>query len=163
MKVVKTDKEYYKEPIFPFKETCEKCGSVIEIESYDDLHVGALGCYYYDCPVCDKENMADHVDGITLTIDNLEFPVHFYDFKNGKEVSKDEIKEYIKKGVLKLRKNKAEDDCGMFYTATGDTFVLVKRYPGDEEYCVMVAKGYYHTNIPFQQEDYNPCGGPYDD
>ena len=52
MKVIKDN---YKK--FPKEVTCEKCGSIIELEDIDDIQ---RNCYTlvpeWECPVCEKMN-----------------------------------------------------------------------------------------------------------
>ncbi len=55
---------------------CDKCNSELEITE-NDAHIGWLGARFITCPCCGEESMVDELDGITLTKDNLEFPVRF--------------------------------------------------------------------------------------
>lgn len=161
MKIISQNKNKESSPIlFPIKATCEHCGSIIELESENDFHEGYLGMMYFKCPCCKKEACVDHPDlDKKVTIDNLNFPDNFWHFDStdgdGVHVQDKEVTDYIKEAILRLRKNRFDDDYGdTFYTGTGDTFVYVKRYPGDEEYMVVVAQNYYQTEIPFELEDY---------
>ena len=133
---------------------CSECGSELEITK-DDTHIGWLGAAFINCPCCGQESMVDEMDGITLTIDNIEFPVHFHrtdlELGNAKEVSASEIKKEIQRGVEHFRNNK---DAFCWYTSYGDLFLVMFRYPGDEEYWVVVTKDFYETCIPFEKEDY---------
>lgn len=99
--------------------------------------------------------MVDELDGITLTKDNLEFPIHFIRTVKGLrdvvEVSSDKIIEGIKRAITYFRIHKDE---ACWYTSYGDLFLSVFRYPGDEEYFIMVTKDFYETYIPFENEDY---------
>lgn len=140
---------------YPRKIICECCGSELEYEEAD-LRIGFLGCVHLDCPLCNRENMIeDNENTITLTKDNVEFPVHFshtstetgaIDCCNNKTV-----KEYIHKGIDYFRKNKDEF---VWYCGTGNIFVTVYRYDGDENYYVQVTNDYHDTYIPFEAEDY---------
>ena len=95
-------------------------------------------------------------EGITLTVNNLEFPVHFNrinkDMRQVVENSPKEIIKEIKRAITYFREHKEEY---YWYTSHGDLFVIVFRYEGDEEYSVMVTKDFYETDIPFQEEDYS--------
>ena len=95
--------------------------------------------------------MADDVDGIILTEDNIEFPKHFYCFKDGVDVTSEEIKEYIKDAIKFFRNNPS---CFCYSTGSGNTSVIVLNFSGDEEYAVNVAKGYYEAHIPYGDKDY---------
>lgn len=153
MKVIKNKVTYgqYKEEqsIFPLKAVCEYCESEIELEE-DDVEVGRLGLYKFICPCCNEESYID--ESITLTKDNLEFPRHYYCFGNGVKQNDDYINSQVKKCIETLRNNKDGKYC---MCGSGNTKIFVERYDGDEEYCVTVAKGYYETNVPFEDEDYN--------
>ena len=133
---------------------CSECGSELEITK-EDTHIGWLGAAFINCPCCNQEAMVYEMDAITLTIDNIEFPAHFHRTALGlgkvKEVSASDIKKEIKRGVKHFRDNK---DNFCWYTNYGDLFLVMIRYPGDEEYWVVVTKDFYETNIPFEKEDY---------
>ena len=140
--------------MFPLKIKCSQCDSQIEIVE-EDTHIGWMGARFISCPCCGEEAMVDELDGITLTKDNLEFPVHFNrttkGLRNVVEVNSDEIINGIKKAITYFRENKEEWN---WYTSYGDLFLSVYRHPGDEEYFVMVTKDFYETYIPFEDEDY---------
>lgn len=143
-------------PSYPRKHICEKCRSKLEYEK-SDIRVGALGAVYLDCPLCSYENMLEeHEDTITLTKDNVEYPIHF--FHTSKEngavdcCTNEEVKAYIIKAIDFFRKNKDEF---VWYTATGNLHMSVWRYDGDEEYYVVVTNNYHSTHIPFENEDYS--------
>lgn len=147
------------QPVFPKSKTikieCDKCGSELEITE-EDTHIGWLGARFVTCPCCGEESMVDELDGITLTPENIQFPTHFTrvnkNLKDVKEVENEKIVNEIKRGILFLRTSK-EEFC--WYTSSGDTFIIVFRYDGDEEYFVMVAKDFYETDMPFEEVDYN--------
>ena len=133
---------------------CDKCDSELEITE-EDTHIGWMGARFISCPCCGEEAMVDELDGITLTKDNLEFPVHFNRTTKGLrhvvEVNSDEIIKEIQRGITYFRRHKDEY---YWYTSHGDLFLIVFRYSGDEEYFVMVTKDFYETYIPFEREDY---------
>lgn len=134
---------------------CSECDSELEITE-EDTHIGWMGARFINCPCCGKEAMVDELDGITLTKDNLEFPVHFNRITKGLrnivEVNSDEIIKEIQRGITYFRVNKDEY---YWYASYGDLFLIVFRYSGDEEYFVMVTKDFYETYIPFEKEDYD--------
>ena len=133
---------------------CSECDSELEITE-EDTHIGWMGTRFINCPCCGEEAMIDELEGITLTKDNLEFPVHFIRTAKGLrhvvEINSDEIIKEIQRGITYFRENK-DEYC--WYTSHGDLFLIVFRYSGDEEYFVMVTKDFYETYIPFEREDY---------
>ena len=135
---------------------CDHCDSELEV-SEEDTHIGWLGAAFVKCPCCGQESMVDELEGITLTKDNIEFPVHFNRTKVGlrhiTEVYNEEIIKEIKRGIESLRAS--TDNDGYWYTRYGDLFVIVFKDGGDQEYYVLVTKDFYETYIPFEEEDYN--------
>lgn len=133
---------------------CEKCDSELEITE-NDTHIGWLGARFITCPCCGEESMVDELDGITLTMDNLEFPIHFNrttsGLRNVIEVSPNKIIKEIQDAIMFLREHK---DMDYKYVSYGDLFVIVFRYEGDENYFVLVTKDFYEVDIPFEKEDY---------
>lgn len=99
--------------------------------------------------------MVEELQGITLTKDNIKFPVHFYRTKTDKigvkEVADQEVVDEIKRGIEYLRINKNEY---YWFTSHGDLFLIIFKYDGDEEYNVLVTRDWYETNIPFEEDDY---------
>jgi hypothetical protein len=99
--------------------------------------------------------MIDELDGITLTVDNIDFPIHFLrvnkNERSVRETDTEEIVKDIRRGIEYFREHKEEYS---WYTSYGDTFLILFRYDGDEEYYVVVAKDYYETFIPFEKIDY---------
>ena len=160
MKVLKNnfiEEVYIKENVNPYprEHICDSCGSELEYEK-SDLHMGFLGCMYLTCPLCNSENMVEENEGcITLTKDNVEFPTHFW--HTSKEAgavdccNNEEIKNAINRAINYFRKNKNEYH---WCTCTGNLYVSVCRYEGDESYEVTVSNNYYETSIPFEDEDY---------
>ena len=159
IKVLKdnSNKEELKEEnntIYPLKIHCNECDSELEITE-KDTYIGWLGAKFITCPCCGEESMVDELEGITLTKDNLEFPIHFSRTTKGLrhvvEVSSDEIIKEIQRGITYFRRHKDEY---YWYTSHGDLFLIVFRYSGDEDYFVMVTKDFYETYVPFENEDY---------
>lgn len=134
---------------------CNHCDSELEV-SKEDTHIGWLGAAFVKCPCCGQETMVDELEGITLTRDNINYPVHFNrtnkDLRNVIEVQKDEVIKEIQRGIDYFRTNKGES---YWYSSHGDLFVIIFRYEGDEEYFVLVTRDFYETDIPFEKEDYN--------
>ena len=133
---------------------CNECDSELEITE-NDTHIGWLGARFITCPCCGEESMVDELEGITLTKDNLEFPVHFNrtmsGLRNVIEIGANKIIKEIQDAIMFLREHK---DMGYKYVSYGDLFVIVFRYEGDENYFVLVTKDFYEVDIPFEKEDY---------
>lgn len=133
---------------------CDNCDSELEITE-EDTYIGWLGTRFITCPCCGEESMVEELEGITLTKDNIKFPVHFKrtnkDLKNVKEIDNDEIAKEINKAITYFRENKDEYS---WYISYGDLFVIVFRYEEDEDYFVLVTRDFYETYIPFEEEDY---------
>lgn len=140
---------------YPRKLTCEQCGSELEYDK-SDLRIGALGAVYLDCPCCGRANLLDsHEDEIILTVDNVEFPVHF--FHTSKETgavdccNHEKVKANIRQAIDYFRKHK---DAYAWHSSTGNCLTIVFRYDGDKDYEVIVSNNYYDTYIPFEAKDY---------
>ena len=150
---IETKIEKYINP-YPRKLICDNCGSELEYDE-SDLRMGEYGCMFVDCPICGQDNMLeDNERSITLTVDNIEFPVHFVrtnkDLRNVKEINSDEIVKKIREAITFFRANKDEYS---WYTCYGDLFLIVFRYSDDKEYHVVVSKDFYDTYIPFDKRD----------
>lgn len=138
---------------------CEECLSELEFDK-SDVEIGINGCAYVKCPLCKHDNFLgdyriDDFD-LELTINNIEFPKHFYRFSKASgavELDKESIERYIREAIEHLRKYK-EDNYGYYTTGTGDTLVSVFRMDGDESYYVVVSKDRYEVDIPFKPIDY---------
>jgi hypothetical protein len=143
MKIIKKETESVPS-IFPIRTKCKYCNTELEVEE-SDAHIGSYGLYDYICPCCKTKNELD--DGIDLNKDNLQFPIHYYSFKNGKEVQDEEIDKWVKKGIKYLEEHTNED---LWHTGTGDSKVFVQKFDGDNEYSITVCKGYYEVEIPIE-------------
>lgn len=156
MKVLKNNYNLEEDTITPksIQIKCDRCGSELEI-TVEDTYIGAYGAVYLICPCCNEETMVEELDGITLTKDNIKFPLHFVrtnkNMRCVKEIEPEEIEKEIKRGIEYFRINKEE---WAYYMGYGDMSITIFRYDGDEEYHVLVAKDYYDTYIPFESQDY---------
>lgn len=140
---------------YPRKTICESCQSELQYDE-SDLRMGKYGAMFIDCPCCGYDNMLDdNENSITLTRDNVEFPIHFHhtskengakDCCNNKEITK-----CIHQAIDFFRENKDEYT---WCTQYGNLYVRVNKYDGDENYEVIVSSDYYSTYIPFESEDY---------
>lgn len=141
------------EHIYPRKIKCDKCESELEYEK-SDIKIGAYGCPEIICPLCGMKIPLYDEEELVLTRENISFPTHFWHTSKetgAVEVPKWEIEERIRKGIDWLRNNKEEF---FWFTESGDSYVEVRRYDGDEVYNIFVSKNYYETDIPFSKEDY---------
>ena len=92
---------------YPKKLICDNCSSELEYEK-SDVRIGEFGCALVDCPLCKKSICVDNKeDGLILTVDNVEFPIHFHHTSTATGAveccSNDMIKREIKKGIEFLR------------------------------------------------------------
>lgn len=125
---------------------CPVCGTELEVEP-DDWHsinnyVECLVCKYY-------LSSADKIGSYGQEFETYLYPDDFTDFSVGKDMSDDWINGMIREGVNYLKNNPDEI---VWYTATGNTLIIIFSYSEDEEYCVSVAKNYKEVNIPYGQE-----------
>lgn len=140
---------------YPRNHICENCKSELQYEE-SDLRMGAYGCVYLDCPLCGFDNMLeDNEYSIVLTVDNIKFPLHFHhvSVENGAVECADKyFKEYLHAAIKYFRNHKEEFDWGGHLT--GNLYMQVHRYSGDETYEVVVSRDFYTMEIPFEPEDY---------
>ena len=132
-----------------YKITCEHCDSELEVED-DDIQVGVYGMGYVVCPCCGEETYSDELaDYFSLTKDNLEFPVHYFSFKNAVSVDDDTINKWVKECIEKFDPNDENDL--VRYIGRGDTMVFVFKVDEDKGYNVYVCKNCYEAFIPFDK------------
>ena len=144
------------EVVFPRKLVCEECESELMYER-DDIEIGEYGCAFVKCPCCGHNIYLD--DGkfdIEITRDNVEYPTHFtHTSKENGAVDtcdNEHVREYIRKAIKYFRENKNEYSYGGHIT--GNLYISVYRYSGDEVYDVYVSNDFHHTVILFEAEDY---------
>lgn len=140
---------------YPRTIICDECESELQYDK-SDMWMGYVGCMHLTCPLCGCEIMLDdNEENITLTVDNIEFPTHFWHATTEKGAveccDNKHIKEYVRAAIEYLRKNKDEF---AYETGSGNLTVHVYRYENDEDYHIVVADNYYSTEIPFEPEDY---------
>ena len=109
---------------------------------------------YVICPVCQKKSYLE-IEALDkkITVDNLKFPDNFYHFggEDCKELTNDDIRKYIKDAIKFFREN---PDNFCYMTGSGDTAIFVLNCSGDENYEVTLCKGYYSTEIEYEDGDY---------
>lgn len=140
---------------YPRRLVCGECRSELEYDK-SSIRMGEYGCIHVKCPLCNHDNMIDdHEDNITLTIDNIEFPVHFHHVSEATGAKKrdtiEEVRNDIRRAVEYFRKNK-DEYC--FHTWCGNLFVMVRKWSGDEIYEVVVSNDFYNMEIYFEECDY---------
>ena len=158
MKVLKNNYNQYAEETnndYPRKFVCENCESELEYDK-SDISIGMYGGAFVDCPLCGYKNYLDDGENdVDLTVDNIEFPVHFAHVSAETGAvdccNNERIKNYIRKAIDYFRTNKNEYH---WFTCTGNLYISVTRHEGDEDYWVVVSNNYYDTYIPFENEDY---------
>lgn len=151
MEIIEVSEEFKKDKVkFPIEVACEYCRSKLLLEK-EDLECAEFGAMWYRCPVCKRRNMIDEVEGITLTADNINFPNNFWHYNDGVDLSSDDIKKYIKDGIIYFRNN---PEVFTYCTGSGNTHVMVQNYSGDKDYYVVVTKDYYDMEIPYEDIDY---------
>lgn len=159
MKILKDnyEKQYQNKP-YPRKLTCENCRSELQYEE-SDMRMGAWGCMYIDCPLCGYDNMLDNNEhNITLTVDNIKFPIHFHHVSTETGAvdccNNETIKEYLRKAIDYFRINKDNHSLDYGGHITGNLYINVHRYSSDEVYEVTISNNFYSVDIPFKSQDY---------
>lgn len=156
MKILKNNVKKIEETMEekPVKIFCSECDSELEITE-EDTHIGWMGARFVTCPCCGEESIVDEFKGITLTKDNIEFPVHFNRVTKGMrhvvETNSDEIIEDIQNGIEYFRKNKTES---YWSTSCKDMFLIIFHFQVENGYFIVVTKDFYETFIPFEGEDF---------
>lgn len=159
MKVLENNYNTEKEIEMPYPREliCENCGSKLQYEE-SDLHMGEYGCMHITCPLCDCDNMLDdNENNIMLTVNNIEFPIHFN--HTSKEsgakdtCNADNVKKEIQRAINYFRTNKNENEYS-FSTSYGNLYINVMKFDEDEEYHITVSNNFYEMDINFEKEDY---------
>ena len=149
MKVLRIRDGTEQDKSFPRTLKCPECKSLLVVDK-DDIEIGYLGIATVKCPECGEKIDVGDCDQ-NITIDNLEYPKHFFSFKNGKKIETSTILDWIKKGINYFRKN---PDAFCYTTGSGNVKLDVLNFSGDELYEVTVSEGYYQTEISYEAEDY---------
>lgn len=117
MKVIENNYKNKTKPVKNIQESiiayCDNCESKLEVTE-EDTHIGWLGARFVTCPCCGEESMLDEMEGITLTVDNIEFPVHFSRTNKDSrtvEVSDEDIVKDIKRAINYFRTSNDDDWC----------------------------------------------------
>lgn len=130
--MIKVIKQIKQEIYFPI---CNLCGASLEC-THEDTHIGAFGCNYITCPVCQNEIwVEDDETNNKLTLDNIKFPQHFYDDSNAIHVDDTTVEKMIKDSVRYLMDHSDE---ASYSIESGDRGVMVTR--DDDCYNISVYK-----------------------
>lgn len=154
---VKHIEEYVKP--YPRKLICENCESELEYEE-SDMRMGVYGCMFLDCPLCRYDNMLeDNEKNIKLTVDNIEFPVHYHhtSVETGAKdcCNNEKIRSCLREAIDYFRRHKHdEEEPYNWWTQRGNLYINVHRYSEDEEYSVIISNDFYSMEISFEAEDY---------
>lgn len=116
--------------------TCDHCKHVFYGIPEE---IGEYGLYYTYCPECSEKVFFDY--GIDVTTENLELK-HFSSFSDGVKINFKDIKAWIARGVNYLKNNPNEY---FYYTAAGNSFVLVQR--DDDDFYVMYTDDYKDIHV----------------
>lgn len=131
--------------------TCENCESELEVED-DDIKVGTYGMGYVVCPCCGENTYPDEfANRLSLTKDNLRFPVHYSSSKKAINVDDDTINKWVRECIEKFDPNDEND--WLRYAGSGDTMVFVLKFEDDGDYQIYVCKNYYETFVPFDENN----------
>lgn len=130
-----------KEPRMENVVECPNCGAKLEYDN-EDIMEGYLGVLWIDCPCCKGEV---YLGENKLTPKDIHYPQHFYDFKNGVEISGETINKWIQECIESLEKDLNSE---YNYIASGNTLVSVIRAHDDEsKYVIHVSKNYAEAEV----------------
>lgn len=141
MKVLKNKFDKEKET---FKVICEHCGSELEVEE-SDIKYGSYGIGFVTCPCCGKQTNLEDKE-LELSVENLRYPVHYYDVKGGIDIADKEIDEWVKECIKKFDPNNEND--WVRWTGSGNTMVFVFKMV--DEYEIYICKNYQETSLPIK-------------
>ena len=117
-------------------DNCEKCEHVFYAVPEG---IGQYGLFYTYCPECNEVVFFDK--NIDVTTQNLK-PEFFASFSNGTKIGFKDIKKWITIGINFLKQNPDEP---FYYTASGDSFVLITR--DEEEFHIVYTNDYKDVYI----------------
>lgn len=134
--------------------TCEHCKSKIQVEESDKT-IGVLGLKYFICPCCNRENCTD--ENISLTKDNIEYPLHFYvshknkcDCNTVDDENNEKITQEIRRMCNLLWNN---TDLTYTYTQAYGVTIFVLNMAGDGVYDIYVCRNVDESNVASNPDD----------
>lgn len=117
------------------KVKCDYCGCVFEYDDSDlvctDIYAG-FGAV--ECPDCGEPVQTP--DWVSANSRTIRFPEMFHNHADAKHVEDDDVQEMVRKCL-----KRCEEGEDMAYSTTGDVFVMVKAFEGDDECYIVVARG----------------------
>ena len=128
---------------------CPNCHSKLGVEK-SDIKETTYGALLVKCPCCDELIEYGQID---ITPDNIKFPLHFYYFGDDgttPDIEEKDVRKFLRRAIDSIRIEK--ENFG-FMSLGGRSYMSIKRYPGDEDYEVIIAPNYYHTYIDFTDDD----------
>ena len=128
------------------KVQCEGCSSTFMIDE-SDLDIGVYGCKFWTCPYCGQQNMVD--ESIDLTESNFQFPKHFANFKNGKQIDKDTLQKWAQEALSLIDK---EHSFALHASGNSLVFAYKSDYDAHEASVIVCDNGYYETCIDLPED-----------
>lgn len=141
MKVLKNKFNEEKETLKVF---CDHCGSELEVED-DDVEYGSYGVGFVTCP-CWGERTDLAGKELELSVENLRYSIHYYNFEGGVDVSDEEIDALVKECINKFDPDNENDWVRLI--GSGNTMVFVFKMV--DEYEIYVCKNYQETSLPIK-------------
>lgn len=121
---------------------CSNC----EHDFVAEPHIGADGSLFATCPECGDEVWVG--EGIKLNAKNIEYPTHFFSYKNGVEITDEQVNKWIREAASELNK-----DVDYHFISGGDTLVIaLKTEENSSECSVFVCKKYSECNFKIPQK-----------
>lgn len=132
------------EPDFKPPFYCDNCGGDFNAST----HIGADGSLFATCPECGEEVWVG--SGIELNPKNIEYPLHFFSYKDGVKLTDKQVTEYARLVASRLDKNN-----DYYMISSGDTLVIAVKTDEDYGECtVYVCKSYDECNFKIPKENF---------
>ena len=123
---------------------CSNC----EHDFVAEPHIGADGSLFATCPTCGDEIWVG--SGIELNAKNIEYPTHFFSYKNGVKMTDEQIIEWVRQAASAINK-----DVDYQFISGGNTMVIaVKSDEDSSEATVFVCKNYAECNFKIPRENF---------
>lgn len=123
------------------KVKCKTCRSILQFQE-SDVEFCSPGGAHVVCPVCGQKVYLPPEFDRLITLDNVNYPKHFYSSESGVEVANGVIQTWIDEAAEYLRLNPEE----AFYTIKrGNSTLIVLNF--EDEYRFIVAQDYEEVDI----------------